>query len=98
LKAPCLFTDTWGFQRSPVLSSQCEQRNDYDWNRLGGPTSWLTPLHEATLDDIGFTWIFGGTKEEYAPTMEYRLDEVRSGTKSKGDNNGVAVPASITSW
>jgi hypothetical protein len=41
-----------------------EQRNEYGLKRRGEQTS-LTPLREAKLDAIGFTWmVFGGTEED----------------------------------
>jgi hypothetical protein len=45
-----------------------EQRNLYDLKRRGRQTS-LTPLREAKLDAIGFTWFVGGTEED-APAAE----------------------------
>jgi hypothetical protein len=64
-----------------------EQRNVYDLKRRGAKTS-LTPLREAKLDAIGFTWFVGSTKEEDTPPME--------GT-STNSAAGVASPDSITS-
>jgi hypothetical protein len=67
-----------------------EQRNAYDLKRRHEQTS-LTPLREAKLDAIGFTWTVGGTEED-AP-----VECVSSGNKINIENNGVAVPDSITS-
>jgi hypothetical protein len=82
-----------------------EQRNAYDLKRRGEQTS-LTPLREAKLDAIGFTWMVVGVTEENAPVEcvsssasgILRHEEVRSETKVKSENIGVAVPVdSITS-
>jgi hypothetical protein len=40
-----------------------EQRKDYDLKRRGRQTP-LTPLREAKLDAIKFTWFVGGTAED----------------------------------
>jgi hypothetical protein len=77
-----------------------EQRNDYDLNSRGEQTS-LTPLREAKLDAIGFTWIVGGTEEETpaecVSSASVRPEEAPTGTKVKSENNGVAFPDSIPS-
>jgi hypothetical protein len=63
-----------------------EQRNAYDLKRRGEQTS-LTPLREAKLDAIGFTWFFdgGSTKDAPAKDMVYsaviRPETARSGIK-----------------
>jgi hypothetical protein len=59
-----------------------EQRNDYDRRRCGKQTS-LTPLREAKLDAIGFTWFVRGIEED-APAAEgvssgVQPEEARSG-------------------
>jgi glycerol-3-phosphate cytidylyltransferase-like family protein len=90
------------YPRTPLLAIWVsEQRNEYDLKRRGEQTS-LTPMREANLDAIGFTWIFGGTEEDaplecVSSSATVRPEEVSSGTKVKSENNGVAVPASITS-
>jgi endogenous inhibitor of DNA gyrase (YacG/DUF329 family) len=89
------------YPRNPLLARWVsEQCNEYDLKRRGEHTS-LTPLREAKLDAIGFTWIAGGTEEdapsECVSSESVRPEEVRSGTKVKSENNGVAVPDSITS-
>jgi hypothetical protein len=77
-----------------------EQRNYHDLKHRGEQTS-LTPLREAKLDAIGFTWIVGGTEEE--PPMEcvssatVRPDEVRPDEVRSGEDVGVTVPDSIPS-
>jgi hypothetical protein len=56
--------------RNPLLARWVsEQRNDYDLKRRGEQTS-LTPLREAKLDAIGFTWFVGVTtiKKEDVPS------------------------------
>jgi hypothetical protein len=77
-----------------------EQRHEYDLKRRGQQTS-LTPLREAKLDAIAFTWIIGGTEEaapvECVSSGSVRPEEVRSGTKVKIENTDVAVPDRITS-
>jgi hypothetical protein len=89
------------YPRNPLLARWVkEQRNDYDLKRRGGQTS-LTPLREAKLDAIGFTWFVGSTEED-APvecvySASFRPEEVRSGNKLKSENNGVAVADRITS-
>jgi hypothetical protein len=77
-----------------------DQRNEFDLKRRGEQTS-LTPLREANLDAIGFTWIIGGTEEdaplECVSSAPVRPEVAPSGTNVKSENNGVAVPASISS-
>jgi hypothetical protein len=90
------------YPRNPLLASWVsERRNDYDLKRRGGEQTSLTPLREAKLDAIGFTWIFGGTEEdalvEVVSSASVRPEEIRSGTKVKSENVGVAVPDSIPS-
>jgi hypothetical protein len=83
------------YPRNPLLARWVsEQRNEYDLKRRGEQTS-LTPMREAKLDAIGFTWIVGGTEEE-APaecvsSASVRPEEAPSGTKIKSENNGVAL-------
>jgi hypothetical protein len=99
------------YPRNPLLASWVsEQRNDYYLTRRGEQTT-LTPLREAKLDAIGFSWIVGGTEEEAPPggteedapikcvssAATIRPEEIRSRTKGKSENTGVAVPDSITS-
>jgi hypothetical protein len=67
-----------------------EQRNIYDLKRRGRQTS-LTPLREAKLDAIGFTWLAGLTIEEDTPPVEevcssaVRPEEARSGNKVRSN-------------
>jgi hypothetical protein len=89
------------YLHNPLLAGWVsEQRNEYDLKRRGKKTS-LTPLREATLDAIGFTWIAGATEEdaplECVSSASVRPEEAPSGTQVKSENNGVAVPDSITS-
>jgi hypothetical protein len=65
-----------------------EQHNDYDLKRRGGQTS-LTPLREAKLDAIGFTWIVRRPAIEDAPAEEVssasaRPEEAPSGSETIG--------------
>jgi hypothetical protein len=63
------FNVTQCHPRNPLLASWVtEQRNEYELRRRAKQTS-MTPLREAKLDAIGFTWIVGGTEEE-APPVE----------------------------
>jgi hypothetical protein len=74
-----------------------EQRKDYDLKRRGEQTS-LTPLREAKLDAIGFTWYVGGTKyaSKEGVSSAVRPDEARSENKVKSEKIGVASPDRIT--
>jgi hypothetical protein len=88
--------------RNPELARWVsEQRNDYVLRRRGEMTS-LTPLREAKRDAIGFTWFVGGNTEEHAPAAKVvssavRPEEVRSESKVRSENNGVASPDRIVS-
>jgi hypothetical protein len=64
-----------------------EQPNDYDLKRRGEQTS-LTPLREAKLDAVGFTW--------FVPCVA-TAEEVKSESKVRSNNVGVASPDHITS-
>jgi hypothetical protein len=72
------------YPRNPLLARWVsEQRNTYDLKRRGEKNS-LTPLREAKLDAIGFTWFVGGTEEETPPmegvsSASARPEEARSG-------------------
>jgi hypothetical protein len=77
-----------GYPRNPLLSRWVsEQRNDYDLKRRGEKTS-MTPLREAKLDAIGFSWFI---------PCAVRPQEVRSESKVRSENVGVASPDCITS-
>jgi hypothetical protein len=70
-----------------------EQRNGCELKRRGEQTS-LTPLREAKLDAIGFTWFVGGTDdasgaEGVLSTSAVRPEEARSGHKVRTENVGV---------
>jgi hypothetical protein len=78
-----------------------EQRNDYGLKRRGEQTS-LTPLREAKLDAIGFSWIAGGSSKDFPAgdvvSNAVRPEKARSGTKIvRSENIGVASPDRITS-
>jgi hypothetical protein len=75
-----------------------EQRNDYDLKRRGRQTS-LTPLREAKLDAIGFTWFVEDTPAAEAVFSAVRPEETRSEHEVKSENVGVAAscPDHITS-
>jgi hypothetical protein len=66
-----------------------DQREEYDLKRRGKQTS-MTPLREAKLDAIGFTWIAGGTEKdapvECVSSGSVRPQDVRSGTNVKIEN------------
>jgi hypothetical protein len=52
------------YPHNPLLTRWVsKQRNEFDLKHRGEQTS-LTPLREAKLDAIGFTWIVGGTEED----------------------------------
>jgi hypothetical protein len=80
------------------------QRNAYDLKRHGEQTS-LTPLREAKLDAIGFTWFVGGSCNDDAPAEDVvsssivQPEEARSGNKEevRSEIIGVASPDRITS-
>jgi hypothetical protein len=90
------------YPRNPLLASWVsEQRNEYDLKCRAEQTS-LTPLREAKLDAIGFTWIVGDTEEDapmecVSSAASIEPEEAPSGKQVKSENNGVAVPDSITS-
>jgi hypothetical protein len=89
-----------GDPRNPLLTRWVsEQRNDYDLQRRGEQTS-LTPLREAKLDAIGFTWFVRGTAEN-APAdgvcCAVKREEIKSESKVRSENIGVASPDHITS-
>jgi hypothetical protein len=84
-----------------------EQRNDYDLKRRGEQTS-LTPLREAKLDAIGFTWFVAGNSsssnkdvppEDMVSSAVVRPEEARNGNKEevRSELIGVARPDRITS-
>ena len=92
-----------GDPHNPILARWVsEQRNDYDLKRRGEQTS-LTPLREAKLDAIGFTWFVGGsTKEDaYAEGVSSSAvwpEESQSENKVRSEQAGVATsPDNITS-
>ena len=87
-----------GDSRNPLLARWVgEQRNDYDLKRREEETS-LTPLREAKLDAIGFTWFVAGNTKEDAPvegvssSSTVRPVETQSGNKVRSENSGVASP------
>jgi hypothetical protein len=92
------------YPRNPLLARWVsDQRNEYDLKRRGEKTS-LTPLREAKLDAIGFTWLLGGTIKEETPPVEeacfsvVRPEEARSGNKVRKENIRVlASPDRIAS-
>ena len=73
-----------------------EQRNDYDLKRRGEQTA-LTPLREAKLDAIGFTWFVGGGSKDARVSSAVRPEEATSGNKFRSENVGVAGPDRIIS-
>jgi hypothetical protein len=85
---------------NPLLSRWVnEQRTDYDLARRGEQTL-LTPLREAKLDAIGFTWFVRGAEEDTPPegvSSAVRPEEVRSESTVRSENVGVASPDRITS-
>jgi hypothetical protein len=93
-----------GYPRNPLLARWVnEQRNDYDLKLRGEQTS-LTPLREAKLDAIGFTWFVRGTIKEDTPpgggvcSSAVQPEEARSGSKVRSENVGVlANPDSVSS-
>jgi hypothetical protein len=83
-----------GDPRNPSLARWVsEQRNDYDLKRREEETS-LTPLREAKLDAIGFTWFVGGTDDAPVEGVclsnnSIRPEEALSGSKVRTENVGV---------
>jgi hypothetical protein len=93
-----------GYPRNPLLVRWVrEQRNAYALKRRGEQTSSLTPLREAKLDAIGFSWFVGVTEEDYpaegvlSTSAPARPEKAQSGNKDRSENFGVASPDHITS-
>jgi hypothetical protein len=83
--------------RNPLLARWVsEQRHDYDLKRRGEQTA-LTPLREAKLDAIGFTWFVGGDTEDACLSSAILSEESTRGNKVRSENIGVACPDRITS-
>jgi hypothetical protein len=87
---------------NPLLATWVnDQRNGYELKRRGEQTS-LTPLREAKLDAIGFSWFVGGGSKDF-PAEEVvsntvRPEEARSGNRVvRSEQIGVASPDRITS-
>ncbi len=89
--------------RNPVLTRWLsEQCNNYDLKCHGEQTS-LTPLLEAKLDAIGFTWLVARSSTKDAPaggdvvSSAVRPEEARSENKARSEKIGVVSPDRIAS-
>jgi hypothetical protein len=97
------FKATQRYPFNPLLARWVsEQRDDYDLKCCGRQTP-LTPLREAKLDAIGFSWFVRRPTIEDAPvegvsSASVRPEEATSGNKVSSENVGVATnPDHITS-